>query len=193
MKNLKEEKFTHSKYITPKRYSYQGKDEKTYTWDFIEAMDSVSVFLYHTQKDSFLFVKQFRIPLWDYQKRNNIIIDDMGYSIELCSGLVDKKLSLEEIAKEECVEELGYHPSSVEFIGEYYAGFGSGVNRQFLYFASISEEDKVGNGGGIDGEDIKPVWIKRDEFEKFSKLNPIKTPLLEFAYLWFKDRKSILN
>ncbi|MBX1886445.1 NUDIX domain-containing protein [Campylobacter peloridis] len=189
MKNLKEEQFCNSKYVKPKRYTYIGKDNKKYTWDFIEAMDSVSVFLYHTQKDAFIFVKQFRIPLWDYQKRHNLQPNELGFSIELCSGLVDKNLSLEEIAIEECVEELGYQPKYIEKIGEFYTGFGSGVNRQFLYFAKINENDKVSNGGGIDGEDIQAVWVKKDEFEQFSKNNPIKTPLLEYAYLWFKGKK----
>ncbi|WP_257927606.1 NUDIX domain-containing protein [Campylobacter lari] len=188
MKNLQEEQFSDSKYIKPKRYTYIGKDNKKYTWDFIEALDSVSVFLYHTQKDSFVFVKQFRIPLWNYQKRNNLKSEKMGFSIELCSGLVDKKLSLEEIAKEECIEELGYAPKYIEKIGEFYTGFGSGVSRQFLFYAEISEGDKIGHGGGIDGEDIQAVWIKRKDFEQFSKENPIKTPLLEYAYLWFKGK-----
>ncbi|AJC87959.1 nudix-type nucleoside diphosphatase [Campylobacter insulaenigrae] len=188
MKNLKEEVFTRSQYIKPKRYSYQGKDNKIYTWDFIEAMDSVSIFLYHIQDDAFLFVKQFRIPLWDYQKRNNINLDEMGYSIELCSGLVDKNLSLEQIAKEECIEEVGYSPKNIELIGEFYTGFGSGVSRQFLYFAQIDENDKVGYGGGIDGENIQILKVQRNAYEQFYKLNPTKSPLLEFAYLWFKNR-----
>lgn len=44
MKNLQEDQFSNSKYIKPKRYTYIGKDNKKYTWDFIEALDSVSVF-----------------------------------------------------------------------------------------------------------------------------------------------------
>jgi len=31
-----------------------------------------------------------------------------GYTLELCAGIVDKKLSLEEIAREEVLEECGY-------------------------------------------------------------------------------------
>lgn len=189
MKNLQEKQFGSSKYIKPKRYTYIGKDDKQYTWDFIEAMDSVSIFLYHHQKDAFVFVKQFRIPLWDYQKRNHLQVDEMGFSIELCSGLVDKHLSIEDIAKEECIEELGYAPKTLEKIGEFYTGFGSGVSRQFLFYASIDENDKVNSGGGIDGEEIQAVWIKRNEFEQFCEKNPIRTPLLEYAYLWFKGKK----
>ncbi|WP_236633048.1 NUDIX domain-containing protein [Campylobacter armoricus] len=189
VKNLQEEQFYNSKYIKPKRYTYIGKDGKKYTWDFIEAMDSVSIFLYHSQKDSFVFVKQFRIPLWDYQRRNNLQVDEMGYSIELCSGLVDKNLSLEEIAKEECIEELGYAPKIMEKIGEFYTGFGSGVSRQFLFYAEINEKDKISNGGGVDGEDIQAVWVKRKDFSQFSKENLIKTSLLEYAYLWFISKK----
>lgn len=188
-KNLKEERFIKSKYIKPKRYSYESNG-KNYTWDFIEAMDSVSVLIYHQDKKSFIFVKQFRIPLWDYQKRNKINLQDMGFSIELCSGLVDKNLSLEDIAIEECIEEVGYKPKIIEKIDEFYTGFGSGVSMQHLFYAIVDDSCKLNEGGGIDGENIELVWIEKDEFEQFSKNNLIKTPLLEYAYLWFKNNTN---
>lgn len=114
-KNLKELSFEKSNYIKPKRFAYESNG-RLCTWDFIESKDSVSVLLYHKELESFIFVRQFRIPLWYHQMHDKDYVkdDDMGYTIELCSGLVDKKLSLEEIAKEECIEELGYAPKNLE-------------------------------------------------------------------------------
>ena len=184
-KNLKEVPFSPSIYIKPKRFTYESKG-KNYTWDFIEAKDSVSVLLYHKSLESFVFVRQFRIPLWYHQNNDETYKENanMGYTIELCSGLVDKNLSLEEIAREECVEELGFLPKSLEKIGDYYTGFGSGVSKQSSYYAEIDEEDKIAQGGGVDGEQIEAVYVKVCEYESFIK-EQIRTPLLDFAYLWF--------
>ncbi len=99
-KNLKELPFCESNYIKPKRFSYESNG-KFCTWDFIESKDSVSILLYHKELKSFIFVRQFRIPLWYHQKQDKNYHKDenMGYTIELCSGLVDKDLPLEQIAK----------------------------------------------------------------------------------------------
>lgn len=192
-KNLKELPFCESNYIKPKRFSYESNG-KFCTWDFIESKDSVSILLYHKELKSFIFVRQFRIPLWYHQKQDKNYHKDenMGYTIELCSGgLVDKDLPLEQIAKEECIEELGYAPKEFEKVGDFYTGFGSGVSKQSFYFAIVDENDKICDGGGVDDEQIEAVFVKINEYEEFSK-KIIHTPLLDFAYLWFlKEKKEL--
>lgn len=190
IQSLKQEEFKDSIYIKIKRFSYE-KGGKKHSWDFIESLDSVSTLLYHKERQSFVFVRQFRIPLWDYQRRNNIILpqNELGYSVELCSGLVDKNLSLEDIAKEECLEELGYLPTCMEKIGDFYSGFGSGASKQSLFYAEIDESDKKGKGGGLDDEEIEAVFVKVKDFETFSK-KVIHAASFEFAYLWFLRNKA---
>ena len=190
IQSLKQEEFKDSIYIKIKRFSYE-KGGKKHSWDFIESLDSVSTLLYHKERQSFVFVRQFRIPLWDYQRRNNIILpqNELGYSVELCSGLVDKNLSLEDIAKEECLEELGYLPTYMEKIGDFYSGFGSGASKQSLFYAEIDESDKKGKGGGLDDEEIEAVFVKVKDFETFSK-KVIHAASFEFAYLWFLRNKA---
>ena len=190
IQSLKQEEFKDSIYIKIKRFSYE-KGGKKHSWDFIESLDSVSTLLYHKERQSFVFVRQFRIPLWDYQRRNNIILpqNELGYSVELCSGLVDKNLSLEDIAKEECLEELGYLPTYMEKIGDFYSGFGSGASKQSLFYAEIDESDKKGKGGGLDDEEIEAVFVKVKDFEVFSK-KVIHAASFEFAYLWFLRNKA---
>lgn len=190
IQSLKQEEFKDSIYIKIKRFSYE-KGGKKHSWDFIESLDSVSTLLYHKERQSFVFVRQFRIPLWDYQRRNNIILpqNELGYSVELCSGLVDKNLSLEDIAKEECLEELGYLPTCMEKIGDFYSGFGSGTSKQTLFYAELDESDKKGKGGGLDDEEIEAVFVKVKDFEAFSK-KVIHAASFEFAYLWFLRNKA---
>lgn len=188
--SLQQEEFQNSIYIKAKRFSYT-KGGKKHTWDFVESLDSVSILLYHKEKQSFIFVRQFRIPLWDYQRRNNISLpqNELGYSVELCSGLVDKNLSLEDIAKEECLEELGYLPKHIEKIADFYSGFGSGASKQSLFYAEVNESDKKGKGGGVDDEEIQSVFVQVKEFEKFCK-KVIHAASFEFAYLWFLKNKA---
>ena len=146
--------------------------------------------LYHSEFESFIFVRQFRIPLWYHQMNDESYQKDenMGYTIELCSGLVDKNLPLVQIAKEECIEELGYSPKNLEKIGDFYTGFGSGVSKQSFYFAKVSENDKISSGGGVGDEQIEAVFIRVEDFEKQSQ-KMIRSPLLEYAYLWFLKEK----
>ena len=187
--NLKEEVFDKSKFIIPKRVSLKI-GENDIVWDYIKVHDCVSVIVYHKDKKSLVFVRQFRPALYMHQLNDkNIEIDDnAGYTLELCSGIVDKKLTDEEIAIEECVEEIGYKPKQIELINEFYNGLGTGVSKQKLYYAEICESDKVGDGGGIDGENIEVVFIKIDEYRQIINKN-IKTPLSEYAFLWFMENK----
>lgn len=187
--NLKEEIFDCSDFVIPKRVSFNMGKNKI-VWDYIKAHDCVSVIMYHKDKNALVFVKQFRPALYMHQinDENNTKKDELGYTLELCSGIVDKKLSYEQIAIEECIEETGYKPKKLEFINEVYNGLGTGVSKQKLYYAEISEKDKVGEGGGVEGESIEIVFIDIDEYKNVMSKN-IRTPLSEYAFLWFMENK----
>ena len=184
---IKELEFKNSKFIKPKRFEYLNNNQKN-IWDFIETKDSVSIFLYHINSNSIILVRQFRISLWFYQNNYISYIKDenMGFSLELCSGLVDKNLSLEQIAKEECIEELGFLPKKLIKIKDFYSGFGSGTSKQTLFFASVSDNDIINGGGGVDGEVIESVFVKLDNFTKYCDMFPHSSSL-DFAYLWFLE------
>ena len=55
---LKDTKFIHPVKVT---YSQNGKNK---TWEAVKSHNSVAVLLYHTQKNAFLLVKQFRAPVF---------------------------------------------------------------------------------------------------------------------------------
>ena len=96
-----------SKYLKPFRLEFK-QNGLTRNWDCVKVMNSVSVFLYHEQRDAFLFVKQFRPAVWYSQGKENIKTNERGYTYELCAGLMDKGLSEEQTIREEAVEEVGY-------------------------------------------------------------------------------------
>ena len=76
-------------------FKYKGQEK---SWELISSHDSVAILLYHKDKKEFIFVKQFRAPLYT--------VDKIGMSIELCAGLVDKGCSLSQIAQEENIRRM---------------------------------------------------------------------------------------
>ena len=124
-----------SKYIRPFSivFSQNGMRRK---WDCIKAHDSVSILLYHKDKDAFLFVKQFRPSLWYHETGGDTskIDENTGFSYEFCAGLCDKEgLEPEEVAIEEVLEETGYAVPSVNYITSSFTGLGFSADLLLLY------------------------------------------------------------
>ncbi|XP_051816897.1 uridine diphosphate glucose pyrophosphatase NUDT14 isoform X2 [Acanthochromis polyacanthus] len=73
-----------------------------------------------------------------------------GVTYELCAGLVDKPdLSLEEIARQEVLEECGYDvpASKLKRITSYRSGVGVTGARQTMFYAEVSDDNCVSAGG----------------------------------------------
>jgi len=152
---------------------------KTITREASKALDTVKVLLYHEEKDAFLITKQFR-PLV-YINHPNLAI-----RYELCGGRVDKEgLSLEEIAKEEVLEECGYRVDTLEKITTF-----TTASKMTLFFATINETMRVNQGGGLDDEAIELVFIPLKEAKKFmfDESKP-KRPALMFSFCWYLSER----
>lgn len=160
-------------------------------WDCIEIHDSVSILLYHKNKDAFLLVKQFRPPLWHYQQKNSIKSDESGFSYELCSGIMDKNICAKQTAIEEIKEETGFRVRDLVNITTTYASFGVSSNRQSLFFAYIDDSMKVTEGGGVDDENIELVYVPRNKAMSFAyDETKAKAASLIFAFMWFFENES---
>ena len=153
------------------------------SWEIVQAHDSVSILIYHTEYKKFILVKQFRPAVYVNNKE--------GMSIELCAGIVDKKLTLQEIAQEEVEEECGYKIplEKVEKISSFYTSVGFAGSKQTLYYAEVNESMRVSDGGGVDGELIEVVSLSIDDAKKLIYNESIvKTPGLMFSFMWWLDR-----
>lgn len=185
IKNIEIIPLTKSKFVKPFSISFT-QDGKQRIWDCVEAHDSVSSVLYHRDKDSFLFVKQFRPSLWYYQHSNNILSDEPGISTEFCAGIMDKNLSPKQTIIEEIIEETGYKVKDITKITSNYTALGFGANRQTMFYSIIDETMKISEGGGVDDEQIELLFIKRDEIMDFIfDESKVKAPNLQFGILWF--------
>lgn len=89
-----------------------------------------------------LLVEQYRVPL-------------KAHCLELPAGLVGDETEsepLEEAAARELEEETGYRPAAVESLGSFASSPGM-VSETFT-LVRASGLEKVGDGGGVEGENI---------------------------------------
>ena len=175
--NIKE-KFE-PKFVKPKLLEFTI-DKKRKSWEVLEVYDSVSILLYHQDKDAFILVKQFRPAVF--------LKNQDGYTYELCAGIIDKKISLKQIAKEEILEECGYEVKleQIEKITEFYTSVGFAGGKQTLYYATVSKSQMVSSGGGIDDEDIEVIYLPVKKAREFMfDETKVKTPGLLFAFEWW--------
>ncbi|MEY3089921.1 MAG: hypothetical protein RL113_237 [Pseudomonadota bacterium] len=172
------------KFITTSFATYQQNGIQK-SWEIVEAHDSVAILIYHEEKNAFVLVKQFRPAVY----MNN----QDGMTIELCAGIVDKELSLVEIAKEEIEEECGYAVSveSIERITSFHTSVGFAGSKQTLYCVNVDDSMKVNEGGGVDHEQIEVVYLPVNEAQTLLYDETIaKTPGLMFAFMWWFETKN---
>ncbi len=182
IKNFSLEPLNKAKFVKTSLATYQQNGiEKS--WEIVESHDSVAILLYHTQRKTFVLVKQFRPPV--YYRNGD------GMTVEMCAGLIDKDKSLEQIAKEEIEEECGFNVplEKIERITQVLSSVGTSGGNQTIYYAEVNESMRISQGGGIDDELIEVVEIPIAEAKAFMYDESIgKTVGLMFAILWWFDR-----
>ena len=172
----------HAEYISTSLATFKQNGLKR-DWEIVQAHDSVAILIYHREQDAFVLVKQFRPAV--YLNNQN------GMTVELCAGIVDKKLSLDQIAKEEIEEECGYDVPlhRLEKITGFHTSVGFAGAKQMLYYAEVDERMKVSEGGGVDDEQIEVIYLPVSEAKAFIYDESIaKTPGLMFAFMWYFDK-----
>ncbi len=174
------------KFVKPLRINYtQNNINKT--WEAVESHDSVSILLYHTTKNAFLLVKQFRPPVYIHNNEHQ-------FTYELCAGIIDKNMALNQIAKEEIEEECGYDVKVDDIIKitSFFTNVGVSGAKQHLYYAVIDDTMKIHDGGGIKDEQIELEFIALDNAKDFIfDETKAKTPGLISAFYWFFNNKNI--
>lgn len=183
IKNFQLKPLEDSKFITTSLATYQQNGVEK-SWEIVEAHDSVAILIYHTQKEAFVLVKQFRPAVY---LNNNV-----GLTIELCAGIVDKNLSLMHIAIEEIEEECGYRVTvdQIEKITSFHTSVGFAGSKQMLYYAEVDDTMKISEGGGVDDEQIEVVYLPTREAKSFIFDESVaKTPGLMFAFMWWFENK----
>ncbi|XP_060520110.1 uridine diphosphate glucose pyrophosphatase NUDT14-like [Cylas formicarius] len=175
------------------------------TWDLLAVHDSVAIIIFNITRNVLVLVKQFRpavyiglIPLEDRQLGQQIDLKkyppENGITIELCAGIVDKNLSLAEIAREEVLEECGYNVqvNSLNLIGSYRSGVGTQASLQTAFYCEVTDDMKVSSGGGVEDEIIEVVEYTIDEIKKYVTQKDVinSPPSFLFGIYWFLLNKA---
>ena len=145
-----------------------------------KSLDVVKILIYHTQKRAFVITKQFRPLVY-------INHPELAYRYELCGGRVDKpNLTIEEIAKEEVLEECGYRVDTLEYITTF-----TTTAKMHLFYTIVDESMRVSDGGGVDDENIQNFYLPINKAKEFV-LNPKypNRPAMAFAIWWWFDVKA---
>lgn len=162
-------------------YSFMGVIRR---WEAVVAHDSVAILLWHKSRDAFILVKQLRATVLNKNQNN-------GMMYELCAGIVDKETSLEQIAKEEVLEECGFDITveSLQKISSFYTSVGISGTHQTLYYAECDDSMKIDEGGGLEDENIEVVYIPTKEAKEFMFNESYqKTTGVMLAFYWFFDK-----
>lgn len=175
--------------------------------DVIDAHDSVAVVIYHTERRALLLVRQFRPALYagllraaahaaagdGADEKSEAVAPPLaeGFTCELCAGIVDKGLTLAEIAAEEVLEETGYRVEAAALVEltAFAASVGVQGSRQTLFFVSVDEGVRESRGGGVagDGERIELLALPLASVEAFVMDASVpKTSGAMFGLLWAK-------
>ena len=171
-------------FIKPIEINYTQNGTKK-RWEAVLSHDSVAILLYHRDKDAFVLVKQLRVTVLNKNPKN-------GYMYELCAGIVDKNCSIEQIAKEEILEECGYDVpvENLEKISAFYTSVGISGTYQTLYYAEIDDSMKTNEGGRLEEEEIEVIYIPLREAKAFMFDEAYqKTTGVSLAFYWFFDTK----
>lgn len=155
--------------------SFHGKPITTRRLAF-ERGDSVAIILWEKDSNSLLLTNQFRYPTCKHQN---------GWVLEIPAGSLETDEDPEACIKREVLEELGYKIEKPDLIQTFYTSPGASTERMFLFYAEVSQKDKIAKGGGNENEneDIQLVKIAIAQLsQKISELKDAKTIL---ALQWY--------
>ena len=188
-----------SQYVRPLTVTFrQGARERR--WDMARSMPSVSVLLYHRQREAFLLVRQFR-PAVLCSARFEAAAEgrpepgtEAGFTFEMCAGLKDKPgKSDADVCAEEVLEETGFRvaPGALVPVSAFLAAVGTSGSSQRIFFAEVDDSMRTGEGGGLasDGEAIEVIALPVDRASEFVCDPAVpKSSGLMFAVEWFLRR-----
>ncbi|KAK9829347.1 hypothetical protein WJX72_005307 [[Myrmecia] bisecta] len=190
------EPMTASAFIKPQSVQYE-LDGKQLRWDVVQTHPSVGVLIYHTELKALLLVRQFRPAVYAAVKREAQESGQpdpptsAGFTYELCAGIIDKSKSLEEIARDEVLEECGFDvpASAFQRISTYHSSMGISGSRHTMFYMEVDESTRVHQGGGLQdtGEAIEVLALPMSNAEAFMADESLpRSAGLLFAIMWLR-------
>jgi nudix-type nucleoside diphosphatase (YffH/AdpP family) len=152
-----------------------------------ERGDAVGVLLLTVESKSVVLVEQFRVAVLVGRRRDDRSTTD-GWITETVAGVIDANETPEAAAIREAFEETGYQIQEPRLISKFFTSPGGVSERVFLYFAEVTDTDRIGKGGGIDDEDVKVVQLAIDELLDQLAHGSIEDSKLLIGANWLQHR-----
>jgi nudix-type nucleoside diphosphatase (YffH/AdpP family) len=152
-----------------------------------ERGDAVGVLLLNVESKSVVLVEQFRVAVLVGRRRDDRSTTD-GWITETVAGVIDANETPEAAAIREAFEETGYQIQEPRLISKFFTSPGGVSERVFLYFAEVTDTDRIGKGGGIDDEDVKVVQLAIDELLDQLAHGSIEDSKLLIGANWLQHR-----
>ena len=120
---------------------------------------------------------------------------EQGVTCELCTGIVDLKIPLIEIAKKEILEETGYD-FPLENISKLFQNHEVGFvgNRLTVFYAEVADEMNLSKSGGnvTEGEFIETMYLPLNEARDFVFNDDyVKPSSFVAAFCWYFMKNGI--
>lgn len=182
-------------YLKPFTVEYKQSGEQK-SENCIKQHDAVAVIIYNTTRKVLVFVKQFRPPVYisDVPENERHSVDvskypsSLGITLEVCAGIVDKNLTLPQIAKEEVLEECGYDVPLANLIE---IGHTDSAPKITTYYCEVTDDMRVDVGGGVDEEMIDIVEMSVDDVKAYISQEHVRSPpSFMFCIYWFLYNKG---
>jgi nudix-type nucleoside diphosphatase (YffH/AdpP family) len=157
-----------------------------------ERGDAVAALLLNLDTKSAVLVKQFKLPALVGRRRDDASTTN-GWIVDTVAGMIDPGETPEAAIIRETMEETGYRIRHPRLIAKFLSSPGGTSERIFLYFAEVRESDKLGQGGGIDDENIELVSMSLEELFDQLASGSIDDPKLIIAAYWLQGQVSNLN
>ena len=121
-----------------------------------ERGDAAAAILFNHDSQKVLLIEQFRYPT--YEK-------GPGWIQEVVAGGIKPDENPEEAIRREIEEEVGYRVQQLTPIATFYVSPGGTSERIFLYYAEVSDNDRVSDGGGLieENEDMRVVEYSKSD------------------------------
>lgn len=172
--------------VTLKHETYAGTMSEEKVRLNLDRGDAVAAVIYQPATNEVLFTEQFRYPTYE---------NDEGWLLEIPAGMIRRKEDPAAAIRREVLEETGYTINEVRHLHTFYLSPGGTSERIFLYYASVSANDKTEEGGGVafEGEDIKAIWLTLPVIEKMIENGEIMDAKTIVGLQWLLTNQPYLN
>ena len=147
----------------------------------VERGDSAAMLVYNTDEQKLILVRQFRY---------SCVRHNEPWLLEAVAGKVDQGETAEEAARRETEEEVGFRVRSLTKVADYYGSPGGSSELTSVFYAEVTNEDRVSAGGGTDtDEDLEIVYLTKEQALSMLDNFEIRDSKLLVALQWLKNRE----